>query len=89
MAKLPSSLPLVLAGPILRRTETERLAIWMVVSKPVDFKITFNPKRKTKQNIQHLKAGDNLHYLLIDLQFNTPLPQDKWIGYKIELKTER
>lgn len=37
-----SPLPLVLAGPVLRRLEPQRLALWMVGSQPLPVQFAFD-----------------------------------------------
>ncbi|WP_208979387.1 hypothetical protein [Pseudovibrio axinellae] len=89
------SLPPVFAGPILRRLETARLTFWLAVRAPADVKIELflessDPqtyelsKEHATQNI--ITAGDHLHYLLIDLPLNQPLPYDTWVSYRLSLQ---
>src|SRR3954451_19459890 len=37
---LPSPLPLILAGPILRRVEPDRVAVWVAISQQVSVSLT-------------------------------------------------
>lgn len=92
-----TTLPPVLAGPILRRAEPKRLALWLALSVEADVKIQFFEQGNilaefspTSQdiNIHKLKCGEKLHILLIDLSFNDALPRDCWIDYTLCLKTQ-
>ncbi|MCW9033750.1 MAG: alkaline phosphatase family protein [Rhodospirillales bacterium] len=85
MSNAVPSISLVLAGPILRRIERARLAIWMVLTKPIEPTITFSQDINVTQNIKTLSAAENLHYLLINLTLDAELPTDEWIDYQIEL----
>tara|TARA_Y100001968_G_C19438044_1_gene760938 strand:- start:510 stop:2507 length:1998 start_codon:yes stop_codon:yes gene_type:complete len=88
------SLPLVLAGPLLRRTTPERLVFWLAISEPLRVRFSF----ADKQSIAHyqlepgqpeyrlISAGKHLHYLLIDLELDSPLPQDTWISYTLDVQ---
>jgi hypothetical protein len=91
------ALPLVFAGPILRRSSPERLALWLAVREPVRVRITINAGDEAARDIvlapgetttcRLLTAGTYLHYLLIDLAFDEPLHSDRWIGYAVALQT--
>ncbi len=91
------SLPSVLAGPMLRRLETTRLTLWLAVRAPADVKLELMPQDDEPQTYQLSKgqpevklitAGQHLHYLLIDLPLEKPLPQDRWISYRLSLRME-
>lgn len=89
------SLPLVLAGPLLRRATPERLAFWLAVSEPLRVRFSFEGEQSIlrsfelepgQQACRLINAGKHLHYLLIDLAFDQPLPQDSWIAYTLALQ---
>ncbi|GHB44208.1 hypothetical protein GCM10007094_36860 [Pseudovibrio japonicus] len=91
------SLPPVLAGPMLRRLETTRLTLWLAVRAPADVKLELMPQDDAPQTYQLSKdqpevklitAGQHLHYLLIDLPLEKPLPQDCWISYRLSLRMD-
>jgi len=91
-------LPLVLAGPILRRLMPDRLAIWLAVSAPANARLTLDANDGVSRchvvsageaGCCHLTAGQRLHYLLIDLTLDTPLPTERWIGYTLSLQDAR
>jgi hypothetical protein len=88
-------LPLVLAGPILRRLTAQRLTLWLVLSEPVRVRLELSCGEASPRTLalepgsvgcRLLSAGARLHYLLIDLQLAEPLPSDRWIGYQIALQ---
>ncbi|QUS56320.1 hypothetical protein [Pseudovibrio brasiliensis] len=92
-----SSLPSVLAGPILRRLETTRLTFWLAVRAPADVKLELLPQGGDPQTyelsqkqaeVNLISAGTHLHYLLIDLPLHQPLPQDVWVNYRLSLRME-
>ena len=87
-------LPLVLAGPILRRVESQRLVLWLATSRAVQVQIEVDTGEGAPCQFRPipgspayrlLKAGARLHYMLIDLALETPLPAGRWIGYDLAL----
>jgi len=91
----PNALPLVLAGPILRRLARERLTLWIAVREPVQLRLTLVCGAALPQShllalggagCRLLTAGTRLHYLLIDLALEELLPLDRWIGYTLALR---
>lgn len=92
-----SQMPLVLAGPILRRLTPDRLTFWLATTSPVQLRLTLLPENGSARFIDQqvmtdacrvLTAGESLYFYLIDLPLNEPLPQDCWIGYQLELMVE-
>jgi hypothetical protein len=88
-------LPLVLAGPILRRLTPTRLTFWLATSQPVLSQLTLVPEQGEPQFFssdelctatRELDSGQKLFFYLIDLPVNQALPQDCWIGYQLELQ---
>ncbi|MCU0836779.1 MAG: alkaline phosphatase family protein [Chromatiaceae bacterium] len=89
------ALPLVLAGPVLRRLTTERLVLWLVLREPARARLVLDcgedaprvyPLELGTAGCRMLTAGAHLHYLLIDLPLERPLPIDRWIGYDLRLQ---
>ncbi|WP_459615396.1 alkaline phosphatase D family protein [Bordetella sp. 2513F-2] len=85
-----TSLPAVLAGPILRRLEPGRLALWLVGSAPLQLTLVLEPAGGPARRIaldggscRALRVGRHawLHY--IDLALDPPLPQDTLIAYDL------
>ncbi len=89
-----TDLPLVLAGPILRRVEAQRLVLWLATCEPVgvrialdcgDGRVTTHELAPGTPQCRHLAAGARLHYLLIELALERALPSGRWIGYTLAL----
>ena len=63
--------------------------------EPVRFKIRIQTEAQAladqiietdDEQVQWLCAGNRLHYALLDLSFNTPLPEGVWIQYALEMQ---
>ncbi len=87
-------LPLVLAGPILRRVEARRLVLWLATSTAVRSRVVLDTGEGEPQvhelqpgshTCQHLAAGEHLHIALIDLPLPQDLPAQRWVGYTLSL----
>lgn len=97
MTIVSNPLPLVFAGPILRRSSPERLVLWLAVREPVRVHITIDAGESSSRDIlltpgettscRLLTAGAHLYYLLIDLGLDEPLPPDRWIGYALAVQS--
>ncbi|HKK23432.1 MAG TPA: alkaline phosphatase D family protein [Pseudohaliea sp.] len=68
------------------------MAFWLAVREPVRVSITLDageaaPRRfdlePNRPGCRMLTAGERLHYVLIDLACEPPLPRDRWIGYAL------
>jgi len=88
----PSSLPPVLAGPILRRLEPGRLVLWLVGSAPLELTLVLAPRGGTQQRLtldaercRVLRIGVHAYIHLIDVTLDEPLPQDTVIDYDVLL----
>lgn len=89
-------LPLVYAGPILRRTTPDRVVMWLAVREPVRVQVSLNTGEPIARDywlnpgesdqFRLLAAGTHLHYLMIDLACDPPLPIDRWITYNVRLQ---
>ncbi|MBL8891316.1 MAG: alkaline phosphatase family protein [Planctomycetaceae bacterium] len=99
MIRAVDELPLVFAGPILRRATATRLVFWLAVREPVRVRIVIDSGDDTSRELfltpgetagcRLLMAGTHLHYLLIDLSLTEPLPLDRWIKYRLRLQPLR
>lgn len=83
-----TELPLVLAGPILRKTTANRIVYWLVTSLPVDIELVVETNRsvnnaqslekntiaKPKTTLNNYQVGENAFIYLIDTSFAEPLP---------------
>ncbi len=90
-------IPLVLAGPILRRMQPSRLAFWMAVRSECDVRLELRLPDGSMQThewlardvggaVRQIKAGEHLVYLLIDCSLKAPLPLDVWVSYRLSLR---
>ncbi|WP_286190158.1 alkaline phosphatase family protein [Labrenzia sp. R4_2] len=91
-------LPTVLAGPIIRRIQSDRLAIWLAVRAQGPVKLELFPPEmdarifeldSSAPELLWLRAGDQLSYLLIDLVLSDPLPDEVLIPYRLSLLVEK
>lgn len=88
------SIDILLAGPILRRVQTDRLAFWLATSRPVDFRIGLFPAHQkggwhdAAPYCRQFKAAEQLYLQLIDLHLPQGLPVDIWIAYEIHYRLE-
>lgn len=101
-----AALPLVWAGPILRRVSRDRISLWLAVREPVRARLELAPQPQQEAlpapehgqpqaqtyilepgdpSCRRLRAGNTLHYLLIDLTLTHPLPAEQWIAYRLDL----
>ncbi|SDX62842.1 PhoD-like phosphatase [Pseudomonas syringae] len=94
-AEQPASLPAVLAGPLLRRQEADRLVLWLVGSRPLT--LTLRLRQAAADNAtdgfvdyvlanpqcQVIAVGRHAFIHLIDLQLDADLPRDSWIDYDL------
>ncbi|MDR0281522.1 MAG: alkaline phosphatase family protein [Paucimonas sp.] len=86
------SLPLVLAGPLLRRVEATRIVFWLVATRPLVPELHLHcpasePLVLTLEGprCRILPVGRNAFMHLMDIQLETLLPCDERIGYDLLL----
>lgn len=81
-----TTLPLVLAGPILRRLEPQRLAIWLVGSQPLHPEFLLEHAGITATlGCEVIAVGQHAFIHLLDIQFDTPLPSNQALEYDLRL----
>ena len=87
-------LPLVLAGPLLRRVEARRLVLWLATSQVARLRLELRSGEDWSLShalepgspaCRHLAAGRRLHYLLVDVRLTASLPVGRWIDYRLAL----
>lgn len=87
-----TSIPWVLAGPVLRRCTPNRFVCWMAITQPRRLRFQFWLGEGLEQvfvlepgsrEYHLLAAGKHLHFALIDLPIPSPWPQDQWVGYSL------
>ncbi|MBF0257113.1 MAG: alkaline phosphatase family protein [Gammaproteobacteria bacterium] len=89
-------MPLVLAGPLLRRLEPQRLCLWLAVREAVLLRLCMDDGRGPQQyqlapgepGCRLLVAGERLCYLLIDLALEQPLAPGVLIHYELSLRPQ-
>lgn len=96
---LAPDLPLVLAGPLLRRIEARRLVLWLVGSRALDARLLLawdDPQRGLVElelplddsRCQRLAVGRHACLHLIDVQLPEPLPADTFIYYDLHMEED-
>lgn len=87
----PQSLPLVLAGPILRRQQPQRLVVWLVGTRALQLTLRLfaHPGADALQyrlcasQCQTLRIGRHAVLHLLDISLDPPLPCDTPIAYDL------
>lgn len=86
------ALPPVLAGPILRRLEPDRLVFWLVGSKSLCLTLLLEPPGGTVRRVplgtdccRIISIGRHAFLHLIDVSLPEPLPRDTLIHYDLLL----
>ncbi|WP_134062058.1 alkaline phosphatase D family protein [Pseudomonas sp. JV241A] len=84
-----SSLPLVLAGPLLRRLEPTRMVFWLVASEPLQAELQLSCADITADiNCTVMPIGRHAFVHLLDITLDSPLPRDEQIDYDLILNTQ-
>ena len=93
-----ATLPQVLAGPLLRRLQPDRLLLWLVGSQPLPLTLqlaftaegvpTSRDYPLTDEYCQVLQIGERAFLHLIDLPLQNPLPCDVQIDYDLLIATD-
>lgn len=76
-------LPLVLAGPLLRRLEPARMVLWLVGSQPLQPELHLQHSTEYTLSCQVIPIGKHAFVHLLDIQLHTPLPTDVQIDYDV------
>lgn len=86
-----SSLEPVIAGPILRRVESNALHLWLATSQDYSAAVDVSKNSDTlASNTQctTVKVGERLYLQLISVRFDEPLPAGQALTYQITLAAE-
>ncbi|MFA0083662.1 alkaline phosphatase family protein [Vibrio breoganii] len=95
--ELNPHVPLLIAGPILRRLSNKELAIWLVTSQDVEIKLDLMQKGGASQSYHLTPNSDGLislsfslalKYQLLDVTLDSELPTDCEIPYRLQLKAD-
>ncbi|WP_334119398.1 alkaline phosphatase D family protein [Limnobacter sp.] len=82
----------LLAGPILRRMQCDRITLWLATSKPVRWRLSLFPNghdsqvHELRSHCRQLKAAQRLYIHLIDLPLDMALPENIWVGYELSFQ---
>ena len=87
-------LPDVIAGPLLRRSSSERLVLWLVGSRELPLELILIPADESEERrllldescCRCLPVGRQAVVHLIDVTLVTPLPQDVRIDYDLVIR---
>ena len=83
---MTSSLPLVLAGPVLRRLEPQRLAIWLVATQPLQPEFALDgAAHPANVACQVIPIGQHAFIHLLDIHVAQPLPCNQTLGYDLRI----
>ncbi|MCR2747837.1 alkaline phosphatase D family protein [Limnobacter parvus] len=83
------SIQTLLAGPILRRMQSDRITLWLATSKPVQWRLALFPNKHDSQvheirsHCRQLKVAERFYIHLIDLPLDMELPLNTWVGYEL------
>ncbi|MBF8756465.1 alkaline phosphatase D family protein [Pseudomonas guariconensis] len=81
-----TALPLVLAGPVLRRLEPQRLAIWLVATQPLQPTFVLHlPALTANLACEVIAIGTQAFVHLLDIHFDQPLPCNEALHYDLLL----
>ncbi len=91
---MSSVLPVVLAGPILRRIEEQRLVLWLAASRPLQLELVLKTPEVVlnialdDSRCQRVQVGQLAWLHLIDVPLSQPLPAETLIQYDIHISSE-
>lgn len=81
-----SALPAVLAGPVLRRLESQRMVFWLVASQPLQPALELGCADIAAQtDCTIVPVGRQAFVHLLDISLDSPLPCDVQIDYDLIL----
>lgn len=81
--ELFEKLPSILAGPILRRLERNRVCWWLVSTGRFEWRVTLEGETCELQ-VRYFKLAEHAWCSLIECQ--TTLPEMQWLEYQLEFK---
>jgi len=85
-----TDLPLLLAGPVVRRFTETQLNLWLVTSQPVTFNSHLERDNQTidhRLNQHQVIIGEHAYTYLLQLDLQSPLQPGNIISYSLSLKT--
>lgn len=88
---MQNELPLLVAGPMLRRATKKQICIWLVTSRPLNARfLLFNQKNddlifsQEFEEHKQVKLGEQCFFILANFQAQTEFPVDIELEYDIE-----
>ena len=88
------AIPSLLAGPILRKTTSHEINLWLATRSPCSVQLQLNTAADKPQSYQlspgqdgytDLRVGEHLHIVLLHFELSTELPTDQFIDYNLLL----
>jgi hypothetical protein len=83
------ALPLVLAGPILRRVTADQAIFWLVTSKACEWQVELSSGEGeiilSELDVQSIELSPSVYQTLLIAKPSSKLPFDQWINYSISL----
>ncbi|MBY0416829.1 MAG: alkaline phosphatase family protein, partial [Pararheinheimera sp.] len=92
MSKAARCIPLVWAGPLLRRLTPGRICLWLATSEQVELKLQLQPEqgealqfdaKQLQPWVQQLQLAGKLYLYFLDLELSEALPTEHWISYDL------
>lgn len=83
------SINTLLAGPVLRRLQSDRITLWLATSRPVQWRVSLGEGENGCQlhpdatQCRQIQVAEHLFIHLIDLPLDDPLPLDQWVPYSL------
>ncbi|MEC7815214.1 hypothetical protein DET61_107143 [Marinobacter nauticus] len=91
-----STLPPVLAGPLLRHTAQDALTLWLITSRPTELFLRLSHgdthlinRNLAENELSQLQVGTRAWLNLISVTPKKPLPTDVRLEYDLGLQTDR
>src|ERR671938_182728 len=85
LAERFASLPLILAGPIVRRVEPHAVTVWLAIKEPCTVTLRIYARNERGQLIQQcegtrhtVRLGDNLHVVAVTARSTNSNEQLAW-----------
>ena len=90
-----TDLPRVLAGPLLRHTQTDRLMLWLVTTRPTTWRFrlrcadqTLQERKLTAEEQTELPIGRHAFVQLLDIRADAKWPADCVLHYDLSFADE-
>lgn len=94
---MPKALPLILAGPVLRKCTKDCFTVWLALSqRPESIKLTLSAESDgvlfdqilTEAQYQSVRIGKKAFIVLLSINPDTPFPQDTFLDYQIGFEVD-